>query len=210
MLDRALFAIPRLILAYFLAGDGLQLRADEVKLNVRELCRLEVASKLLQSYNDIAILRDQVQLGEQKIKDFAAHIRLLENEYKKLEASPRGSIPVFELDEKVVVLKYQLQTLRAQQLETEQHLTSNKKRYEEEETKRIAFAKLLIPVFAFDFSSDDGKSGLPQKIRYHHVCSAYQLLCPLPPLQIKSLRKIAASLDNKTPCERYGSIAALR
>lgn len=178
--------------------------ADETKRNVRELCRLDVASQLLQLHNDLLILRDQIALSERRNRDLLQHRELVQRELKTLTASPESSLPTPERDAKDLSLRYQVQTLESQQLETEKNLDAYKKQHSTLERERRAFEELIKNVFTFTMPAG---GGLPQQLRYLHVCGPYQLLCPLPNEQSRSLKKIAAALEQKTSCERYSGLA---
>lgn len=184
-----------------------QLVADETKRNVRELCRLEVASVLLQNYNDLAIVRDQIALGEQRGREFLLHLTQVQSDLNVITQKPRAGMPSPELDEREHSLRFQIETLRRQQLESEKDLSQNKAKHKELDKDRESLEQLLQPVFAYTISRGEKGWGLPQHIRYHHVCGPYQLLCPLPREQAEALKKISAGLGSSQACERYSGLA---
>lgn len=181
-------------------------RSDETPQNVREICRIEVAGALMNFENDISLLRGQISFGEQKVKDLRGMILATEREFQILAQQGPSSIPSFDVDERVVSLRYRLQTLRNQLQESESALELHRKQLTTAEKDHKQWQGLTDSLFVWSQPIDKLGSTAPRQLRYRHACSPYQLLCPLPPPASQAMRKLLPLLNDPQACDRYSLI----
>jgi hypothetical protein len=180
--------------------------ADQNKLNVRELCRIEVSGTLMNAYNDVDLYEGHLSKATEKLKDARLKLMLLDREYQRLIQSFSSSTPAFEVDERVLTLRFEQRTLEGQIRESEQAVELNEKLLKERRAFRSQFSELITPVFTITIDKQAQQGGYPLAIAFRHSCSQYQLLCALPRDQAEALRKIAREVSNPQACERYSSI----
>jgi hypothetical protein len=180
--------------------------AEEARYDMREHCRAEVSGTLLSAYNDVDYLRGLIAQGEQKIKDAKARQLILDLEYQKLRRNNKGAVPAFDLDEKVVALRFEIETLRDQVREAEQQLEENRQQLDKREAFRKSFEALVLPVFQIERRKDSPPGAYNFRLEYRHPCGPYEMLCPLPRDHANKLKAIAARLSRPDWCERYAQL----
>ncbi len=200
------FPIMRLLVLCAALLKVTLLLADENPQNVRELCRLEVAGTLLNLENDIRLYKDQISIAQQRGKDLRTRLVSLERDYTALKQMPPTAIPAFDVDERVVSLRYSLQSVRVELDENEKNRESNQAMLLKTEARLKQLNSLVEPLFVWSQVSRVPDGALPRQLTYRHACSAYHLLCPLPTPDATALVKLAKELATGLPCERYSSI----
>jgi hypothetical protein len=180
--------------------------AEEARHDMREHCRSEVSGTLLAAYNDVDYLRGLVAQSEQKVKDSRARQQLYDLQFQQLKKSNQGPVPAFDLDEKVVALRFEIETLRDQIREAEKHIAENQKELSQREAFRRSFEALVTPVFQIVKKKDSPPGAYDFRLEYRHACGPYELLCPLPRDHAARLRLIAEKLSRPQWCERYSQL----
>lgn len=180
--------------------------AEEARHDMRELCRAEVSGTLLSAYNDVDYLQGLIAQSEQKIKDSKDRHRILDLQYSQMRKNASEPIPAFDLDEKVLALRFEIETLRDQILEAEKHLAQNKQELIPREDFRKSFEKMVLPVFQIVRPKDAPPGAYNFRLEYKHVCGPYELLCPLPRDHAGKLKLIAEKLVRPQWCERYAQL----
>jgi hypothetical protein len=115
-------------------------------------------------------------------------------------------VPIFELDEKVLAMRFEIETLREQILEAEKHVAQNKQELIPREDFRKSFEALVLPVFQIVRPKDAPPGAYNFRLQYRHVCGPYELLCPLPRDHVARLKVIAEKLVRPQWCERYSQL----
>lgn len=197
--------MKRLFYLLFLLSQGLR-AAEEARHDMRELCRAEVSGTLLSAYNDVDYLRGLITQSEQKVKDSKVRHQILDLEYNQLRKSSTEPVPAFELDEKVLAMRFEIETLREQIAEAEKHVAHNKQELIPREAFRQSFEALVLPVFQIVRPKDAPAGAYNFRLEYRHVCGPYELLCPLPRDQVARLKIIAEKLVRPQWCERYAQL----
>ncbi len=180
--------------------------AEQERHDMRELCRSEVSGTLLTAYNDVDYLRGLIAQSEQKLKDSKARQLLLEAEFNRTRKDNAPAVPAFDLDEKVLALRFELDTLHSQILEAEQHIAENRKLMLVREAFRKEFEGLVLPVFKIVRQKDSPPGAYDMRLEYKHGCGPYEMLCALPPEQAKRLKLFTGKLANPRWCERYSQV----
>ncbi|WP_141735621.1 hypothetical protein [Oligoflexus tunisiensis] len=180
--------------------------AEDARHDMREHCRSEVSGTLLNAYNDVDYLQGLIAQGEQKIKDAKARQLVLDLQYQQLRKSNKGPIPAFDLDEKVLALRFEIETLRDQVREAEKHLAENRQELDKREAFRKSFEALVQPVFQVVRSKNSPPGAYDFRLEYRHPCGPYEMLCPLPQDHASKLRTIAEKLKRPQWCERYAQL----
>ncbi|HYX31905.1 MAG TPA: hypothetical protein VE954_02235 [Oligoflexus sp.] len=192
---------------FFAALWSLSLHAaEEARHDMRELCRSEVSGTLLSAYNDVDYLRGLIAQSEQKVKDSKARQQILDQHYHQMRKNTTEPVPVFELDEKVLGLRFEIETLRDQVWEAEKHIIDNRKDLDQREAFRKTFEALVLPVFQIVRPKDSPPGAYSFRLEYKHVCGPYELLCPLPRDHGLKLKTIAEKLARPQWCERYAQL----
>jgi hypothetical protein len=180
--------------------------AEDARHDMREHCRAEVSGTLLSAYNDVDYLRGLIAQGEQRIKDTKARQQILDLEYQQLRTGNKGPIPAFDLDEKVLGLRFEIETLRDQVREAEKHLAENRQELEKREAFRKSFEALVLPVFQIERPKNSPPGAYDFRLEYRHPCGPYEMLCPLPRDHASKLKTIAGKLARPQWCERYAQL----
>jgi len=199
-------ALMRVVLLLMLFAFPQLRAAEEARHDMRELCRVEVSGTLLSALNDVDYLRGLIAQSEQKIKDTKAKFQLLDQQYHHMRKNTNEPVPVFELDEKVIALRFELQALREQIVEAEQHVRENREELAKREDFRKKFEQLVTPVFQTTRPKNTPPGAYVLRLEYKHPCGPYEILCPLPAEHAKHLRSIAEQLARPEWCERYSQI----
>jgi hypothetical protein len=180
--------------------------AEEARHDMRELCRSEVSGTLLSAYNDVDYLRGLIAQSEQKVKDSKARHQMLELQYGQMRKNTSEPIPAFDLDEKVLALRFELDTLRDQIREAEKHISDNREDLTKREDFRKKFEAMVTPIFQIVRPKDSPPGAYDIRLEYKHPCGPYELLCPLPRDHAKQLIGIAEKLSRPEWCERYAQL----
>ncbi|HET9236012.1 MAG TPA: hypothetical protein VFO10_02105 [Oligoflexus sp.] len=180
--------------------------AEEARHDMREHCRAEVSGTLLSAYNDVDYLRGLIAQSEQKVKDSKARREMLDLRYHQLKTNTKDPIPAFDMDEQVLALRFEIETLRDQIREAEQHVAENQKELNQREAFRKSFEALVTPVFQIVRKKDSPPGAYDFRLEYRHACGPYELLCPLPRDQAARLKAIAEKLARPQWCERYAQL----
>lgn len=180
--------------------------AEQARHDMREHCRAEVSGTLLAAYNDVDYLRGLIAQSEQKVKDSRARQQILDLQYQQMKKNTKEAIPAFELDEQVLALRFEIETLRDQVREAEKHIAGNQKELSQREVFRKSFEALVIPVFQIVRRKDSPPGAYDFRLEYKHACGPYELLCPLPRDQASNLKAIAEKLARPLWCERYAQL----
>jgi len=197
--------VKHLLYLIILLSSGVR-AAEEARHDMRELCRAEVSGTLLSAYNDVDYLRGLIAQSEQKVEDSKARLQNLDLQYSQLRKNTTEPVPAFELDEKVLALRFEIQTLRDQVLEAEKHVAQNKQELIPREDFRKSFEVLVLPVFQIVRPKDAPPGAYNFRLEYRHICGPYELLCPLPRDQAARLKVIAEKLVRPQWCERYSQL----
>jgi hypothetical protein len=180
--------------------------AEEARHDMREHCRAEVSGTLLAAYNDVDYLRGLIAQSEQKVKDSRARQQMHDLRYQQLKKNNKEAIPAFELDEQVLALRFEIETLRDQIREAEKHISDNQKELSQREAFRKSFESLATQVFQIVRRKDSPPGAYDFRLDYKHACGPYELLCPLPRDQAAKLKLIAEKLARPQWCERYAQL----
>jgi hypothetical protein len=180
--------------------------AEEARYDMREHCRAEVSGTLLSAYNDVDYLRGLIAQSEQKLKDSKARKEMHDLRYQQLKTNTKDPIPAFDMDEQVLALRFEIETLRDQIREAEQHIAENQKELSQREAFRKSFEALVIPVFQIVRKKDSPPGAYDFRLEYKHACGPYELLCPLPRDQAARLKVISEKLTRPQWCERYAQL----
>lgn len=180
--------------------------AEEARHDMREHCRAEVSGTLLSAYNDVDYLRGLIAQSEQKVKDSKARKEMHDLRYQQLKTNGKDPIPAFDMDEQVLALRFEIETLRDQIREAEEHIAANQKELSQREAFRKSFEALVIPVFQIVRKKDSPPGAYDFRLEYKHACGPYELLCPLPRDQATRLKAIAGKLTRPQWCERYAQL----
>jgi hypothetical protein len=180
--------------------------AEQARHDMREHCRAEVSGTLLAAYNDVDYLRGLIAQSEQKVKDSRARQQILDLQYQQMKKNTKEAIPAFELDEQVLALRFEIETLRDQIREAEKHIADNQKELSQREVFRKSFEALVIPVFQIVRRKDSPPGAYDFRLEYKHACGPYELLCPLPRDQAGKLKAITEKLARPLWCERYAQL----
>jgi|GEM_PF-2604397 len=179
---------------------------EEARHDMRELCRSEVSGTLLTAYNDVDYIKGLIALSEQKIKDAKARQAILDGEYAILRKELSPAIPAFDLDEKVLALRFELEILREHILEGEKYIGENRQLMAKREEFRKTFETLALSIFKTTLPKDAPPGAYSIRMDFKHACGPYELLCPLPTDHGVKLRKIAEQLERPQWCERYSQV----
>ncbi len=180
--------------------------AEEARHDMREHCRAEVSGTLLAAYNDVDYLRGLIAQSEQKLKDSKARQQMLDLQFQQLKKNTGDAVPAFDLDEQVLALRFEIETLREQIQEAEKHVAENQKELDQREGFRKMFEALALPVFQIVRKKDSPPGAYDFRLEYKHACGPYELLCPLPRDQAVKLKSIAEKLARPQWCERYAQL----
>lgn len=180
--------------------------AEEARHDMREHCRAEVSGTLLSAYNDVDYLRGLIAQSEQKVKDSRARQQMLDLRYQQLKTNTKDPIPAFDMDEQVLALRFEIETLRDQIREAEQHIAENQKEFNQREAFRKSFEALAVAVFQIVRKKDSPPGAYDFRLEYKHPCGPYELLCPLPRDHAAKLKAIAEKLTRPQWCERYAQL----
>lgn len=195
------------VLLFLILAFSLRLHAaEEARHDMREHCRAEVSGTLLSAYNDVDYLRGLIAQSEQKVKDSRARQQMLDLRYQQLKTNTKDPIPAFDMDEQVLALRFEIETLRDQIREAEQHIAENQKELSQREAFRKSFEALAIAVFQIVRKKDSPPGAYDFRLEYKHACGPYELLCPLPRDQATKLKAIAEKLSRPQWCERYAQL----
>ncbi len=195
-----LFLFLMLVLSFGLRA------AEEARHEIREHCRAEVSGTLLAAYNDVDYLRGLIAQSEQKLKDSKARQQMLDLQFQQLKKNNGDAVPAFDLDEQVLALRFEIDTLREQIREAEKHVAENQKELEQRETFRKTFEALALPVFQIVRKKDSPPGAYDFRLEYKHACGPYELLCPLPRDHATKLKVVAEKLARPQWCERYSQL----
>jgi hypothetical protein len=197
--------LPRILFLGLGLGSPVIAR-EEARYDMRELCRSEVSGTLLTANNDVDYIKGLIALSEQKIKDAKARQAMLDGEYAKLRQDLSPAIPAFDLDEKVLALRFELDILREHILEGEKYISENRQLMAKREDFRKKFETLALSIFKTTPPKDTPPGAYSIRLDFKHVCGPYELLCPLPADHSVKLRKIAEQLERPQWCERYSQV----
>lgn len=179
---------------------------DEQQHDMRELCRSEVAGTLLNALNDADFLSGLIAQSEKKIKDIKQYRRTIETEYDRLRTQVNQEVPVFDLDERIVTLGFELDHLQQHIREAEAKIVENRNELQKKIVARTAFESMIAPVFKVEKAKDSPPGAYPIRTDFKHRCGPYELLCPLPKSDADSLVKIAGKLSSPVWCLRYAQL----
>ena len=185
------------------------LQAEETRYSMRELCRSEVNGVLLGAHNDVDMLSGLIKESEKKIVASEQRRKAVERELEQSQFKSPHSVPVFELDEKIVALRFESTALKEQILEAEQHLSSHRLDLQSKLNFRKQFEALLPPAFIVVKAPNVPAGAYNFRVEYKRVCGPYELLCPLTPEHSHGLQRILPKLSNPEWCRRYTQLKPL-
>ena len=182
------------------------LHANEYVENIRELCRLEVSSTLINAKNQVDMLDQGIVLWQQKLTRLRDEEGILKKKLQPLQE--RASKESFnrQLEDEIEGIQYKLEVVINQikigkiQIQTQ----GPKRSMAEKSLKNIK--SVISPVFTIEEVKTTHAGAYNFAVRFRHKCGRYQYICPLPEKHRKALPIIAEKLGQSEPCERYAKV----
>lgn len=193
-------------LTFALTSSPASSRPAELRPNVREACRQELAGAYLKVYDDLERNRTLIVQAKGALKDLEASLKKAVAEKAEAAKAAEGTNFSVEKSEKKQQAESRVAILSSQCDEYRTILNTSIAATPELAKKEQALKQELAKVFTFERLGDKEDGGYPIHLNYKTTCPKFKHLCSLPPAMRRDLLTI--KIDDGTPevCRRYGAI----
>lgn len=180
--------------------------ADEYRLDVREMCRLEVSSRLINLKNNLDLMDQSILQHGGKIVSLRERKKDLSKRLGRLESKSKGQVFDRYIEEQMETLQHQIDAIDRQSQYSEKQ--SNKlKTSRVEAFKALKKYRMRIEkVFKIKDVKTTHHGAYNFSVEYKHKCGRFQYICPLPKNQRTELTELARILSEPEACRRYAQV----
>ena len=192
-------------LSIFVVSSSL-LHANEYVENIRELCRLEVSSSLINAKNQVDMLDQGIVLWQQKLARLVEEEGILKKRLLPLQEKASKESFNRQLEDEIEGIQYKLEVVMNQIEVGKKEISSQSPQRTEAEKSLKQIKKMIAPVFTIEKVKTTHAGAYNFAVKFRHKCGRYQYICPLPENHRKILPVIAEKLSQSEPCERYAKV----
>ncbi len=179
--------------------------AIEDGLNLREMCREDVADVQLDLNNKLTL--EQVTIKHSKTKLERARLEVIstKEELKLLHKKQEVENFNYQLEQTILGKEYQQQQAVELEKSYKKMLSKSSENVVKADRKLKAFEKVIKPVF-YKKQVEKDSDGYKFQLEYRRSCPKHNIVCPLSQEDKKNFKKILAEIKDKEACKRYINI----